>query len=413
VFICVYLWLNASKPIGKVKPRNAMLLIPLHTDRRLTSLPWVNILLILCNVLVFAVQYYTVPGMWRNMLLNPLAPTVWQFITYQFLHHDLLHLGGNMLFLWTFGNNVEDRMGKVGYLLFYLAGGTLAGLGYCLGETAPVLGASGSVAAVTGAFLVLFPNTRTTIFYWLIIFGVFEISSVMLIGFQIAQNLYMQLLSNESHYAYLAHLSGYSFGFLVAWGLLWGRLLHHEPYDLMGLYLHRKRRVAFASMTKEGYSPWEHTATQTVSASQTAAVPTFTKGDEDTQRQQIALLRGQVLRSLGELDLPQASRVYAQLLELAPTQVMSIKQQLDIANQLMADGNHAVAATAYELFLNSYAGSEQKQQVQLLLGLIYTRYVQRYQRARELLTEVKRKVTDPGQKQLVQNLLAELPAESE
>ncbi|HAI13519.1 MAG TPA: hypothetical protein DCM28_17565 [Phycisphaerales bacterium] len=413
-----------------------MLLIPLHTDKRLTSLPWVNVILILVNVLIFIIQSATQIEVGRTMLLNPLAPTLTQFLTYQFLHNDIYHLGGNMIFLWTFGNNVEDRLGKIGYLLFYLAGGIIAGLGHCLGETAPVLGASGSVAAVTGAFIVLFPNTRTTILYWLIIFGVFDISSVLLIGFQIAQNLFFQLSGNDSHYAYIAHLSGYGYGIFIAWGLLWGRLLKHQPYDLMGMYLHRKRRVEFTHMTQQGYSPWEHSTDETPIPDAVSKTPrkdpyrTVRKDqykvrrderrgdkrdekriDQDSQRQQIALLRGQVLRSLGEQDLPQAARVYAQLLELAPTQVMSMKHQLDIANQLMTDAKHEDAAKAYELYLNTFASSSHKGQVQLLLGLIYTRYVKRYQRARELLTEVKRNSTDTNQKQLVESLLGELPSQ--
>ncbi|MAX23203.1 MAG: rhomboid family intramembrane serine protease, partial [Phycisphaeraceae bacterium] len=146
-----------------------MLLIPLHTDRRLTSLPLVNVSLIAANLIIFAIQHGTNTELARTLLLNPLDPSLFQFVTYQFLHQDIYHIGGNMIFLWTFGNNVEDRLGKIGYLFFYLAGGIIAGLGHCLGEVSPVLGASGSVAAVTGAFLVLFPNTRTTIFYWIII----------------------------------------------------------------------------------------------------------------------------------------------------------------------------------------------------------------------------------------------------
>lgn len=387
-----------------------MFLIPLHTDRRLTSIPWVNITLIAANVLVFVLQQATHSELWRNLLLNPLAPSLTQFLSYQFLHHDLFHIGGNMIFLWTFGNNVEDRLGKVGYLLFYLAGGTIAGLGYCLGAAAPVLGASGSVAAVTGAFLVLFPNTRTTIFYWLIIFGVFEISSVLLLGFQIGQNLLMLFSGNEAPIAYMAHLSGYSFGILIAWGLLWGRLLRHEPYDLMGMYLHRKRRMAFANLTRDGYTPWDMAKADTVVPKAVAANATSPSPDEP-QRQQIALLRGQVLRSYTEQDLPQAGRFYAQLLDIAPAQVFSQQQQLDLANQLMNDATHDAAARAYELYLNTFTDSSQRQQVQLLLGLIYTRYVQRHQRARELLTMVKRQTTDESQKQLIATLLAELPGE--
>lgn len=386
-----------------------MLLIPLHTDRRLTSLPWVNVSLIVVNIVVFTVQQLTHTELARDLILNPLSPSLTQFISYQFLHHDFSHIAWNMIFLWTFGNVVEDRLGKVGYLLFYLAGGTIAGLGHCLGEAAPVLGASGSVTAVTGAFIVLFPNTRITIFYWLIIFGVFEIPSILLIGFQIAQNVILQLAGNESHYAYLAHLSGYAYGIFIAMGLLWGRLLKHEPYDLMGMYLHRKRRVAFANMTREGYSPWEHSTDRTPVPDTVATAPRKQPTEtNDTQRQQVALLRGQVLRSLGEYDLPQAARVYAQLIDISPAQVMSMQQQLDLANQLMTDANHEAAAKAYELYLNTFTGSSQKTQVQLLLSLIYTRYLQRHQRARELLVEVKRTVIDPNQKQLVESLLSEL-----
>ncbi len=388
-----------------------MLLIPLHTDRRLTSLPLVNVSLIAANLIIFAIQHGTNTELARTLLLNPLDPSLFQFVTYQFLHQDIYHIGGNMIFLWTFGNNVEDRLGKIGYLFFYLAGGIIAGLGHCLGEVSPVLGASGSVAAVTGAFLVLFPNTRTTIFYWIIIFGVFEIWSILLIGFQIAQNVMMQFSGNESHYAYIAHLSGYGFGILIALGLLWSRLLKHEPYDLRGMYLHRKRRLEFAQLAQQGYSPWEHAQSDTPIPDAVATQPRQQSTGDDTQRQQISLLRGQVLRSLTEQDLPQAARVYAQLLEIAPKQVMSMKQQLDIANQLMTDGNHKAAAKAYELYLGTFASSSQKEQVQLLLGLIYTRYVKRYQRARELLTEAKRRVSDENQKTLINTLLSELPSQ--
>jgi len=75
---------------------------------------------------------------------------IWQFITYQFMHGDWMHLVGNMLFLWVFGNAVEDRFGHVGYAAFYLIGGIAAGVGHVLDTNAPVIGASGSVAAVTG-----------------------------------------------------------------------------------------------------------------------------------------------------------------------------------------------------------------------------------------------------------------------
>ena len=84
-------------------------------------------------------------------------------ITSQFLHGGWIHLGGNMLYLWIFGNNVEDRFGRLWYLLFYLAGGVVAGLTQVLIDphsTNPLIGASGAIAAVLGAYLVLFPGAR-------------------------------------------------------------------------------------------------------------------------------------------------------------------------------------------------------------------------------------------------------------
>jgi membrane associated rhomboid family serine protease len=93
----------------------------------------------------------------------PTSSSLLGLITSQFLHGGWLHLGGNMLYLWIFGNNVEDRLGRLGYLLFYLAGGVVAGLTQVAidpSSTAPLIGASGAIAAVLGAYLVLYPGAR-------------------------------------------------------------------------------------------------------------------------------------------------------------------------------------------------------------------------------------------------------------
>src|SRR2546423_249978 len=104
-----------------------------------------------------------------------------------FLHGGLLHLGGNMLFLWVFGNNIEDRMGSLGYLLFYLAGGLAAMVAHVALQpysTVPVVGASGAIAAVMGAYLVLFPNVRILSIVPVFLFGLLaEIPAKWLLGF--------------------------------------------------------------------------------------------------------------------------------------------------------------------------------------------------------------------------------------
>jgi membrane associated rhomboid family serine protease len=143
-----------------------------------------------------------------------------------FLHGGWLHIGGNMLFLWIFGNNVEDRMGSLGYLAFYLLGGLAAAalqVALAAGSTIPSVGASGAIAAVLGAYLVLFPRARvlTVVFFFLI--TIIELPAVAVLGFWFVLQLFSGIgqLGSEvnSGVAYAAHVGGFVFGVLVALAL--------------------------------------------------------------------------------------------------------------------------------------------------------------------------------------------------
>jgi membrane associated rhomboid family serine protease len=139
-------------------------------------------------------------------------------MTSMFLHGGLLHLGGNMLFLWIFGNNIEDRLGHVRYLVFYLAAGVVATLAHIAvqpSSTIPVVGASGAIAGVMGAYLVWFPKARvTTLFiFFIILFRQIQARWVLAIWF------FSQFLVNPNEgVAWVAHVGGFVFGVLV--GLL-------------------------------------------------------------------------------------------------------------------------------------------------------------------------------------------------
>ncbi|HEX7010306.1 MAG TPA: rhomboid family intramembrane serine protease [Phycisphaeraceae bacterium] len=370
---------------------------PIRTDRPLRSLPWVNYALIGANVVIFLATYQqvqffdVVAHMLRGFPLEhlyaeapvgrfylwPTQPMPWQFISYQFLHADWMHLLGNMVFLYVFGNHVEDRLGKVGYLFFYLAGGVFAGLGHALVQTTPVIGASGAVSAVTGAYLALFPLSNVTIVYWFFFVGTFEVSSMVLILFQIAENLIFQF-TGVGNVAYLAHLAGYAYGFVIGMGLLLARVLPREPYDMLSLIERRRRRASFQRLARRGYHPWEHAgADQPAAAGDTPELTAF--------QRELAQLREGIGRAIAEHDLPAAARQYRQLLQRDPRQVMSLQQQLDLANQLMAEGRYDTAAAAYELFLGHFGDYPQREQVQLILGLVYARYLREAERARQLL----------------------------
>ena len=132
-----------------------------------------------------------------------------------FLHGSLIHLGGNLLFLWVFGNNVEDRLGKLGYLLFYLSGGVIAALAHVAvrpDSTVPVVGASGAIAAVMGAYLVWFPNVRVRtliIFYFVTLF---DIRAKWVLAFWFVLQFFT---SPRSGVAWVAHVGGFAFGVVV------------------------------------------------------------------------------------------------------------------------------------------------------------------------------------------------------
>jgi len=386
-----------------------MIVLPIRTDRRLQRMPWVNYALIAANVIIYLItaDYLDTRGV-RAYFLFPLSPHFKQFLSYQFLHADGWHLLSNMVFLFVFGNSVEDRLGRVSYMLFYLAGGIFAGLGECFVVQPPipgvpaatVLGASGAVAGVTGAYLALFPRTRITLFLFI---GVWEVSSLLLILFNIGLNVYMHLSGGEG-VAYVAHLAGYLYGFVVAFLLLRAGLLVREPHDLLAVFEHRQRAAKFSSMTREGYNPWQHQDPYKQPAS--ARQPTTTQVQMDPQCRE---MRQRIAELVDQRDLTQAAQTYARLIERWPDQVMPRQAQLDLANQLASDDRKAAAAHAYELFLEKYKNDSDRDQVSLILSLLYVRYLDRKQRARELMTELDRRLTDPGHRALLEQLREELP----
>ena len=155
------------------------------------------------------------------------VPTVSTWVTVftaMFMHGGLLHLGGNMLFLWIFGNNVEDSMGRVRYAVFYLLGGLAAtALQLAVGPDSqvPNLGASGAIAGVLGGYLILFPRARViTVIFIVFFFTIIELPALLILAFWFVQQIlfgYFDLNSagEEGGVAYFAHIGGFAFGLLA------------------------------------------------------------------------------------------------------------------------------------------------------------------------------------------------------
>jgi membrane associated rhomboid family serine protease len=149
-------------------------------------------------------------------------------ITSQFLHGGWFHLLGNMLYLWIFGNNVEDRFGRVGFLVFYLFGGVIAGLSQVAIDpesTVPTIGASGAIAATLGAYFVMFPRARVTSLVFLgFFYQLIDVPAIIVLGFWFVLQLISGITSlgavESGGVAVFAHIGGFVIGAVIARVLL-------------------------------------------------------------------------------------------------------------------------------------------------------------------------------------------------
>lgn len=209
-------------------------MIPFADSIKIKRPPWMNWTLIVINIAVFVYIYFFSPdpvGIIQQLgfiparffadnwgLFNTLFKTL-PLITAQFLHADILHIAGNMLFLGVFGDNIEDRIGHFRYLAFYLLCGIVSLLvhGYVFkGSTLTVIGASGSIAGVMGAFYILYPTAKVKT--WLIL-AVKEYPALLYMGVWFVFNLARGILHIEGLYrepvAWWAHIGGFIAGALL------------------------------------------------------------------------------------------------------------------------------------------------------------------------------------------------------
>ncbi len=381
-----------------------MPLIPIGTEFRPRHAPVANWVLIAINVLVFVFTDY-VGGSTGAQLkalyaLDAVRPSLAQYVTYQFLHGDLWHLIGNMLFLWIFGNPVCDRMGSVGYGLFYLAGGIFAGFTFTLSADNPLVGASGAIAAVTTAFLALFPRVHITMLWWMFFVFTFQVPALILIVFKIIlwDTLVAPGLGGQgaaSNVAYSAHLGGYAFGFTVAMGLLAARVLPRNQFDMVALWDRWRRRSGLVGVGGGPPLMARPVVVEELDSHPLATVPLTP----------VEQLREEIAAHCAARDVSAAVTSYLRLLELDEHQVLARPQQLEIANCLAQTRQYQAAARAYEAYLAAYPGSADVAQVHLFLGLIYSRYLQACGRAAVHLRQTLELLPPGAQRMLAENEL--------
>ena len=354
------------------------MLFPIRTDSPLRSTPYMNWAIVAANVIVFVVQA-AVPGFDDRFSLYAHDPWLPAFVTYAFLHGGVPHLLGNMIFLYIFGNNVNDKMGHLAYLAFYLAGAVFGGIGYVTisGGQAAVVGASGAVAAVTGAYLVLFPRATITLVYFFFLIGTFDVSSFWLIGLFFLKDL-VGLGPGFSGVAYSAHVAGTAYGFVMCAALLGAQLLPRDQFDVLAMIRQWNRRRQYRDLVNKGFDPFGY-------GSARGSAKGGPAGPADAASARVSELRAAVADAVSRHDMDAAVQRFTELRSIDPRQVVSRQAQLDIANHLAGLQRYAEAADAYEAFLQTYPKYDQIEQVQLMLGIVYSRYLGKYAQAKQHL----------------------------
>jgi membrane associated rhomboid family serine protease len=215
-------------------------MIPLRDENPSRSVPFVNSILILANICVFIYQNFFVSGGAKPLFfrlgcipyefthfvdINPpaLVPIPLTILTAMFMHGGWIHLLSNMLYLWIFGDNIEDTLGHLKYLVFYIVCGLIASLFHILtnlNSLVPTIGASGAIAGVMGAYMFLFPRARIRTLLILVIFiQVVRIPAIIVLGYWIL----IQVLSGFAEFgsrtgggiAWFAHIGGFIAGIVL------------------------------------------------------------------------------------------------------------------------------------------------------------------------------------------------------
>lgn len=385
------------------------MLIPIGTDVRARGVPGANVAIVALNVLIFLITDTNLGGMGGARLkdwgsLDPSRPMLYQYVTYQFLHGDFWHLAGNMLFLWIFGNAVNDRLGSLAYSIFYLAGGIFAGVVFAATADNLIIGASGAIASVTTAFLTLYPRVHITMLFWLVVVFTFPIPATVLIVVKIIlwDNVIAPYIEQgsgvTSNVAYSAHLGGYLFGFVVVVALLLLRALPRNQFDLLALWDRWNRRTG---LLPSGVGAGRPLGARPVRVQELSSRPLA-----ELQPSPVSIARGEITDLIARGQLADAAEKYLALLKLDSQHVLPEKQQIEVATFFATRQRYADAARAYENLVSAYPAALEIHQIRLLLGIIYRRHLGRPDLAAPQLRAALYGLAPPQQRQIAEDELS-------
>ncbi len=243
-------------------------------------------------------------------------------MSYAFLHGDIWHLVSNMLFLYIFGNNVNDKMGHVGYLAFYLGWGRdlgrrLHGDGAAGGRAAADRRRQRAVAAITGAYLVLLPYSTVTVFYMLFFIGTLELPGFVFVLLFFLKDL-IGFSGNAGNVAYVAHLFGTLFGFAICLAAARDAPAPARPVRRARARVALEQARQYRDMVSKGYNPFDFAPVGGAAGARGGARPAARPA-----AQRAADLRSEIADLIARHDLPAAADKYVELRAARPGQVLA------------------------------------------------------------------------------------------
>jgi len=245
-----------------------------------------------------------------------------------------------------------------------------------------------------------------TVIYWFFFIGTTEVPALYFIIFKLIvwDNLIEPKFSPAA-IAYTAHLAGYVFGIAAMLAMLATGLISSSHFDLWAMFKRWDRRRHYRDVVSSGYDPFTgRTTTKRIKVKEVKTTA------QKQQEEKIKELRNEISKRMLERNLPAAAKSYLELMEMDSAQVPPRQYLLDIANQLASENKHTESAQAYEKFLTHYSSYEYTEQVELMLGILYSRYLNKLDLAVKHLRAAAEKLSDPGQRKMCNDELDKLLA---
>jgi membrane associated rhomboid family serine protease len=385
--------------------RETRMLLPVGDDSDSHVVPVVNMGIVVLNILVFAAvnvlgNDVTAQNVFDGYGIVPGDLAWYQFLTSLFLHGGWMHIIGNMWFLWVFGDAVENRLGHVGYAVFYLVAGIGASVFYLLftpKTLMPCIGASGAIFGVVASYAILFPRNEIRMLYWFWLFvGTFHVKAVWIVGFWVVEQVVTWHLMSEfgrvGGIAYAAHVGGALFGILLAVAVrTWWP--EERIVDDWG-----------PSFPITGGERWSPAAGPSAPPPTPPVVPL---GFDDPPESEVSSM-DDVSRAFANDDPERALELYRQHAACRPGAPMAAPAQIAIADALFKRADFDEALDAYRLYLDAYGAEAHAATAKFRAAVILSRRRGENAEAAKLLLEVIMEHPDPEVVELARGELARI-----